>query len=74
MIREALIYVQLPPPATDFKGSTIFISFRLIFVIANIEIKQKVFKGLKIYSVTGRFSLLVGSFERVSTVFMLDKQ
>ena len=39
--------IQLTPALTDFKGPTIFICYRRISVIANIEIKEKLFKGLK---------------------------
>ena len=39
--------IQLSPALTDFKGPTIFICYRQISVIANIEIKEKLFNGLK---------------------------
>ena len=39
--------MQLTPAPTDFEGSTIFICYRRISVIANIGIKQKNFKGPK---------------------------
>ena len=42
--------------------------YRRIFVIANIETKEKLFKGLKIISVIGGFSLLLGPLGRDSTV------
>ena len=40
--------LQLTPALTDFKGPTIFICYRWIFVFfAIIEIKEKLFKELK---------------------------
>ena len=42
-----IMVVQLTPALTDFKGPTIYICYRRITVIANIEIKEKLFKGLK---------------------------
>ena len=59
--------IELTPALTDFKGPTIFICYRRISVIANIEIKEKFFKGLS--SVIGGFPLLAGPLERDSTVF-----
>jgi len=41
------IQIQLTPALTDFKGPTIFICYRQISVIANIEIKEYLFMGLK---------------------------
>ena len=40
-------HIQLIPALTDFKGPTIFICYRRIYVIVNIEIKEKLFKGPK---------------------------
>ena len=39
--------IELTPALTDFKGPTIFICYRRISVIANIEIKEKFFQGTK---------------------------
>ena len=38
------ILLQLTPGLTDFKGPTIFICYRRISVIANIENKEPLFK------------------------------
>ena len=38
---------ELTPTLTDYKGPTIFICYRRIFVIANIENKEKPFQELK---------------------------
>ena len=65
--------IELTPALTDFKGPTIFICYRRISVIANIEIKEKLFKGPKKIFVMGAFPLLAGpllmALERDSTVF-----
>ena len=42
-----LLKLQLTPTLTDFKGPTILICYRQISAIANVEIKDKLFKGLK---------------------------
>ena len=39
------MYIQLTPALTDFKGPTIFVCYRRIFVIANIKYKEKLLKG-----------------------------
>ena len=41
------IFLQLTPTLTNFKGPISFICYRRISVIANIEIKEKLFNGLK---------------------------
>ena len=61
--------IELTPALTDFKGPTIFICYRRISVIANIEIKEKFFKGPKGIFVIGGNPLLAGPLERDSTVF-----
>ena len=56
--------MALTPALTDFKAPTIFICYSRISVIANIEIKEKLFKGLKIISFIGEFSILAGPLEQ----------
>ena len=60
--------MQLAPAPTDFKGLIILICYIRISVISKIEIKETLFKGLKVASVRDGFSLLVGPLERDSTV------
>ena len=51
----------LTPALTNFKGPTIFIYYRRISIIANIENKEKPFKGLKNSFCYRRISLTGGS-------------
>ena len=63
-LRESLPHnqVQSTPTLTDFKGPTIFISFRRIYVIASLENeKKKIPMDSRIASFIGGFSLLAGS-------------
>ena len=53
--------LQLTPALTDFKGPTIFICYRRISIIANIENKEKLFKGLKSGFRYRRISITGGS-------------
>ena len=46
-VRLVSQHIQFIPALTDFKGPTIFICYRRISVITNIEIKEKLFKKLK---------------------------
>ena len=66
--------LQLTPTLADFKGPTICICYRRIFVIAIIKIKEKLFKGLRIVSVIGEFPLQAGPLEQDSTYFKSNKQ
>ena len=50
--------IQLTLTPTDFKGPTILIGYRRISVIANVEIKEKLFKGLKNGACYKRTSLI----------------
>ena len=52
--------IQLTTALTDFKGPTIFICYRWISVIANIEIKEKLFKGPKNSFCNRRISITGG--------------
>ena len=47
IIQLKYVDIQLTRGLTDFKGPTIFICYRCFSVIANIEKKEKLFKGLK---------------------------
>ena len=55
------VVIQLTPALTDIKGPTIFICYRRISVIANIEIKEKLFMGLKTIFCYRRISVAGGS-------------
>ena len=57
----ARIGLQLTPALTDFKGTIIFICYRRISVIAIIENKEKLFKGLKNSFCYRRISVTGGS-------------
>ena len=61
---SAAFQIQLAPALTDFKGPTIFICYRRISIIAEIENKENIFKG---------FPLLAGSLYRDSTVIGLGR-
>ena len=43
--RSLVIILQVIPALTDFKGPTLFIFYMRISVLANIEIKEKLFQG-----------------------------
>ena len=55
------IHIQLTPALTGFKGPTIFILYRRISVIANIENREKHSKGLKNGFCYRRISVTGGS-------------
>ena len=54
-------YIQLTPALTDFEGLTIFICYRQMSVIANIEYKEKLFRGPKNGFCYRRISITGGS-------------
>ena len=58
----------MSPASTGFKGPTIFICYRRISVIANIENKEILFKEPRMASVIGGSPQLAGPLERDSTV------
>ena len=59
--------VQLNPTnGSASKGPTVFICYRKISVIANIE------RDLKVASIIGGFPLLVGPLERDKTVYITE--
>ena len=55
------IHIQLTPTLTGFKGPTIFILYRWISVIAYIENREKLSKGLKNVFCYRRISITGGS-------------
>ena len=60
-IKSCGLDIQPAPALTDFKGPTIFICYRRISVIANIEIKEKLRNGLKKSFCYRRISITGGS-------------
>ena len=61
LLESTLLVLQLTPALTDYKGSTIFICYRRISVITDMENEEFFFKGLKNAFRHRRISITGGS-------------